>query len=76
LNLERIGGPGVDFKELDGRREAAQRDAERVKRTAPRIRLLNTPLHRDLDGECGGELGEHQRAESEPTALQPSNPER
>ena len=66
----------MDFKELDRRREAAQRDAERVKRAAPRIRLLNTPLHRNLDGECGGELGEHQERGVEPTPLQPSNRER
>jgi hypothetical protein len=65
----------VDFKELDGRREAAQSDAERVKRAAPRIRLLNTPLHRNLDGERGGELGEHQEGRVEPTPLQPSNQE-
>jgi hypothetical protein len=45
----------VDPKELDERREAAQRDAESVKRGTPRIRLLNTPPHRNLDGERGGE---------------------
>jgi hypothetical protein len=56
----------VDPEELDGRREAAQRDAERVKRAAPRIRLLNTPLHRNLDGERGGEPGADQDVDVEP----------
>jgi hypothetical protein len=43
----------VDPRELDKRREAAQRDAAGVKPAAPRIRLLNTPPHRNLDGELG-----------------------
>ena len=45
----------MDPKELDEQREAAQHDAEPVKRATPRIRLLNTPPHRNLDGERGGE---------------------
>jgi len=43
----------VDPRELDDRREAAQRDAESLKRGVRRIRLLNTPPHRNLDGELG-----------------------
>ena len=43
----------MDSRELDERREAAQRDAESVRRDAPRIRLLNMPPHRNLDGELG-----------------------
>jgi hypothetical protein len=56
----------VDPKELDERREAAQRDAESVKRGTPRIRLLDTPPHRNLDGERGGELGEDREAGVKP----------
>ena len=48
----------MDPKELDERLEVAQHYAESVKRGTPRIRLLNTPPHRNLDGERGGELGE------------------
>jgi hypothetical protein len=66
----------VDPKELDGRREAAQRDAERVKRAAPRIRLLNTPVHRDLEGERGGEPGADQVVEVEPKMVQAPDAER
>jgi hypothetical protein len=51
---------------IDVRREAAQRDAESVKRGTPRIRLLNTPPHRNLDGERGGELGEDREAGVKP----------
>jgi hypothetical protein len=56
----------VDPKELDERREAAQCDAENVKRGTPQIRLLNTPLHRNLDGERGGELGENREVGETP----------
>ena len=56
----------MDPKELDERREAAQHVAESVKRGTPRIRLLNTPPHRNLDGERGGELGEDREAGGEP----------
>jgi hypothetical protein len=56
----------VDPKELDEQREAAQHDAEPVKRGTPRIRLLNTPPHRNLDGERGGELGEDRVAGVKP----------
>jgi hypothetical protein len=66
----------VDPTELDERREAAQRDAESVKRNAPRIRLLNMPPHRNLDGERGGELGEAGQAGVEPNPTQPPKPER
>ena len=52
----------MDPKELDEPREAAQRDAEPVKPGTPRIRLLNTPPHRNLDGERGGELDEDPEA--------------
>jgi hypothetical protein len=43
----------VDPRELRERREIAQGDAKSVKRDAPRVRLLNTPPHRNLDGELG-----------------------
>jgi hypothetical protein len=43
----------VEPRELNKRREAAQRDAAGVKPAARRIRLLNTPPHRNLDGELG-----------------------
>ena len=56
----------MDPKEPDERREAAQRDAELVKRGTPRIRLLNTPPHRNLDGERGGELDEDREAGVKP----------
>jgi hypothetical protein len=56
----------VDPKELDEQREAAQHDAEPVKRATPRIRLLNTPPHRNLDRERGGELGEDREAGVKP----------
>jgi hypothetical protein len=56
----------VDPKELDEQREAPQRDAEPVKRGTPRIRLLNTPPHRNLDGEHGGELNEDPEAGLKP----------
>lgn len=55
----------MDHKELDGRPEAAQRDDETVKRGTPRIRLLNTPPHRNLDGERGGD-GEDREAGVKP----------
>jgi hypothetical protein len=66
----------VNPKELDRRREAAQRDAERVKRAAPRIHLLNTPLHRNLDGERGGELDDDEEVGVEPKRVQGPNAER
>ena len=56
----------MDPKELEERREAAQHEAESVKQGTPRIRLLNTPLHRNLDGERGGELGEDPEAGGKP----------
>ncbi len=56
----------MDAKELDERRAAAQHDEELVKRGTPRIRLLNTPPHRNLDRERGGELGEDREADVEP----------
>jgi hypothetical protein len=62
----------VDPRELDERREAAQRDAESVKRDAPRIRLLNTPPHRNLDGE----LGEDAQVAVEPHRIEAPNAER
>ena len=52
----------MDRRELDKRREAAQRDAAGLKPAAPRIRLLNTPPHRNLDGE----LGEDHDVDMEP----------
>ena len=45
----------MDPKELDEQREVARREAESATGGTPRIRLLNTPPHRNLDGECGGE---------------------
>jgi hypothetical protein len=65
----------VDPTELCERREAAQRDAESIKRHAPRIRLLNMPTHRDIGGERGGELGEVGQAGEEPNPIQPPKPE-
>jgi hypothetical protein len=62
----------VDPRELDERREAAQRDAESVKRDAPRIRLLNTPPHRNLDGE----LGEDPQVAVQADRIEPPNAER
>ena len=56
----------MDPEELDERREAALRDAESVKRGTPRIRLLNLPPHRNLDGEPGGELGDDREAGVKP----------
>jgi hypothetical protein len=56
----------VDPKELDERGDAARRDAEPVKPGTPRIHLLNTPPHRNLDGELGGELGEDREAGVKP----------
>jgi hypothetical protein len=66
----------VDPRELDKRREAAQRDAAGVKPAAPRIRLLNTPPHRNLDGERGGELGEDASPAWSRVPIQPPNAER
>jgi hypothetical protein len=57
----------VDPRELDKRREAAQRDAAGVKPAAPRIRLLNTPPHRNLDGE----LGDEDHVDMKPDRIQP-----
>jgi hypothetical protein len=65
----------VDPRELDERREAVHRDAESIKRHAPRIRLLNVPPHRDLGGERGSELDEPGQAGVEPTPTQPPKPE-
>ena len=62
----RIAGRAWTPRELDERREAAQRDAESVKRGTPRIRLPNTPPHRNLDGERGAELGENREAGVKP----------
>jgi hypothetical protein len=56
----------VDPKEPDERSEAAQRDPEPVEQGTPRIRLLNTPPHRNLDGERGGELAEDPEAGEKP----------
>ena len=66
----------MDPRELDDRREAAQRDAESLKRGVRRIRLLNTPPHRNLDGERGGELGEDARPTRRGDAIQPPNGQR
>jgi hypothetical protein len=52
----------MDARQLDVRRQTAQGDAEAVKRDVPRIRLLNTPPHRNLDGERGVELGQDDRS--------------
>ena len=62
----------MDSRELDKRRQAAQREAASVKRAAPRIRLLNAPPHRNLDGE----LGEDHRLDVEPDRIQLPNAER
>jgi hypothetical protein len=56
----------VDPNELQEQRETAQHDAESVKRRTPRIRLLNTPPHRNLDGERAGELDEDREAGVKP----------
>jgi hypothetical protein len=56
----------VDPNELEEQRKTAQPDAASVKRGTPRIRLLNTPPHRNLDGERGGELGEDREAGVKP----------
>ena len=48
----------VDHKDPDERPEAIQREAEPVEPGTPRIRLLNTPPHRNLDRERGGEPDE------------------
>jgi hypothetical protein len=66
----------MDPRERDDRREAAQRDAESVKPDAPRIRLLNTPPHRNLDGERGGELGADARPAWSRDPIRPPNAER
>jgi hypothetical protein len=66
----------VDPRKPDDRREAAQRDAESVKREPARIRLLNTPPHRNLDGERGGALGEDARPASGEEQLGHPNAER
>lgn len=66
----------MDPRELDDRREAAQRDAESLKRGVRRIRLLNTPPHRNLDGERGGELGEDASPAWSRVPIQPPNAER
>jgi hypothetical protein len=65
----------VDPTELDERRETAHRDAESVKRHAPRIRLLNVPPHRDLGRERGSEPGETGQAGVEPNPTHPQKPE-
>jgi hypothetical protein len=53
----------VDPKELEERRHAAEQQADSVKRTVPRITLLNEPLrHHEGDGSLStdsvGEPGE------------------
>ena len=72
LEIRRIWRSSVDPREPDDRREAAQRDAESVKRDPPRIRLLNTPPHRNLDGE----FGEDARPGSSQEQLGPPDAER
>ena len=56
----------MDPEELDEQREVARREAESATGGTPRIRLLNTPPHRNLDGERGGELGEDREAGVKP----------
>jgi hypothetical protein len=56
----------VDPKDPDERPEAAQHDAEPVERGTPPIRLLNTPPHRNLDGERGGEPDEDPAVGAKP----------
>ena len=56
----------MDPNELDEQREVARREAESATGGTPRIRLLNTPPHRNLDGERGGELGEDREAGVKP----------
>ena len=63
----------MDPRERGDGREAARRDADRVEQDARRIRLLNTPAHRDLEGERGGELGEDARPTWRGEASQPPN---
>lgn len=66
----------MDARERGERREAARREAESVEQDARRIRLLNTPAHRDLEGERGGELGEDARPTRRGDAIQPPNGQR
>ena len=57
----------MDPEELDEQREVARREAESATGGTPRIRLLNTPPHRNLDGERGGEPGEDREAGVKPS---------
>ena len=65
----------MDPKELEERRNAAEEEADSLRRAVPRITLLNEPLrHHEGDGslaaESTGELGEDRQVGLQPNPVQ------